>query len=124
MLEKILANKLVEEENTNKRLLELTQELSDAISSSRQYISTPKPLNAYIAYSGANMYYPFINTLYEFYRKGFLSELEVKLSIFYENGNRYFLVSKKYSSLLTDDYEELKFNSYGEALDQFNKWRK
>jgi len=106
-----------------KRIAECIQELSDAISSSRQYISIPQPLNAYIAYSGANMHHSLF-TLYEFYRKGFLSELEVKLSIFYENGNRYFLVSKKYSSLLTDNYEELKFDSYGEALDQFNKWRK
>lgn len=108
----------------NKRLLELTQELSDAISSCRKYLSTPKPLNAYMPFSGANMTYPFINTIFEYYRKGMFKELTLKLSIIYEDGKRYYSVCKSVHSIFKDTVEELKFDSYGEALNQFNKWQK
>lgn len=109
---------------TNERILKLTQKLSDAISSSRQYISKPKPLNACIAHSVDNMKYPLITNLFEFFRKGFLSDLEVKIAIHYNKGIRTFVVSRKSYGILNDTSEEMEFESYNEALNQFNKWRK
>lgn len=124
MLEKILANKLVEEEQINKRLQKLNQKLSDAISSVKPSLSTPRPLNDVLELPKKQIKYPYINNICEFYRKTLFGDLTVKISIIYEEGNAYWKVFKIKNSLFKDSMEELEFNSFNQALTQFNKWKK
>ena len=124
MLAKILATKLVEEEQMNKRIQNLTQKLSDAISDVKPSLSTPKPLNDVLELPRKEIEYPYVNNICDFYRKGLFGDLRVKIFIVYQEGNMYWRVIKIKNSIFKDSTEELEFDSFSKALNQFNTWKK